>query len=136
MLVDAGGPARWHDEGGLRQLEDDWTLGLGPGGGLAAQDRRFDPLAAEVDAPGAALARARARRHRLRRWPGDDQRQVDIDQHHLALGVAVAVAFLVGALESSDQIDRVWVDRAWYRQLESLAGVAQLVGELGLGLSL
>ena len=56
-----------------------------------------------------------------------------MDEHDLAVGVAVAVALLVGALEALGQLGRVRLGRPRHRQLEGLARVAQLVDDLGLG---
>ncbi len=74
-------------------------------------------------APGARPPRAVARRPprepRLR--PGGDQRQADVDEHDLALGIAVAVALLVRLLEALGQVGWVGTGRSRHRQLEGLA---------------
>ena len=74
------------------------------------------------------LARA-ARGPRLR--AGLDQRQADVDQLDLGIGVAVAVAALVLGGEALGELARARALAGLDRELERLAAVAQLVGDLG-----
>src|SRR5436853_4198086 len=126
VLVHARHPAGRDDEGRLGQLEDDRARDLGSSGGLSPEDRRLDPLAAEMDSPGPFLDGCGGG-SRLRRWARDNQRQVDIDEDNFALGVAVAIALLVQALEPSHQLVWVGIDTPGHRQLDGLSRIPQLV---------
>ena len=126
--VDLGRPARGQDEGRLGQLEDDRARGAVPAGGsprrtgVSTHSRRSGPAGElSLSPPGGGRRRARL-------GAGDDHRQADVDEHDLAVGVAVAVALLVGPLEARRRGRPGRVGRAGDRQLEGLAGVAHLVG--------
>ena len=132
-----GRPAGRQDQGRLRQLEDDRALGLGAGRGLAAQDRRSRPTRRRSEPGGCSSSRlAGGRGHGPRLGPGDDQRQADVDEDDLALGVAMAVALLVGCARSARCSSAgSGSSRPGDRQLEGLAGVAHLVDDLGARLA-
>ena len=134
-VVDARLPAGGEDEGRLGELEDDRARGLAAGGGLAAQDRGLDPLAAEADRAG---ARVRARRRppppaaasgRGRPAPGRCRRGRPRRRGRGGRSAPRGPA-------RSRRPDRPGRDRrSRDRQLEGLAGVAQLVDHLGVGAS-
>src|SRR5262249_10775424 len=118
----------------LGELEDDRALGVGTGAGLAAQDRRLDPLAIEQH-PAAEALELTGRRDRPRLRAGDDQRQADVDKYDVAVGGAVPVAFLVEVRERGRELGRVGARWTGDGQLEGLARVAHLVEQLGLSLA-
>ena len=106
----------------------------GAGSGLAAQHRGLDPLAVEQHRPGALLKPAARCGRGVQLRPGHDHRQADVDEDDLAVGIAMAVALLVGAFEALAKVGRIGIDGAGDRQLEGLAGVPHLVDDLRPGL--
>ena len=62
------------------------------------------PTRREADRAGSSRSAAPPRRPPGAAGPGSDHRQADVDEDDLAVGVAMSVALLVGALEALDQL--------------------------------
>ena len=115
-------PPGWHNQRRLGKLDDGRAVELLRD---AADNRRLQPLAVERRLPALrALGSGAEPRRQLRRGARDGDAYGD--ELEVRVGIRVAVALVVRLVERPPQLGRIGLRGAGDRQLERLAGVAQV----------